>query len=179
MIQKREAKRYAKVLLRKVDIENVPQVLAEINSINDLMIRSQEFKNLLINPQFRAEERENVIKQISERLKLSESSMKFILYLAEINVIMLLSEIIKVATSLYLESKKKAKAIVMTPIEISKEYESKLKACLKKATDRDIDLEYVLDPSLLGGILVKIGSSMYDTSIKGQLRLLKNDLIKG
>jgi len=35
-----------------------------------------------------------------------------------------------------------------------------------------------MDPSLLGGILIKIGSTMYDTSIKGQLRLLKDELIK-
>ncbi len=67
----------------------------------------------------------------------------------------------------------------MTPIEISRDRENTLKASLKKMTDRDVDMEYVIDPSLLGGILVKIGSTMYDTSIKGQLRLLKDELIKG
>ncbi|MEW6571068.1 MAG: ATP synthase F1 subunit delta [Nitrospirota bacterium] len=179
MRQKKEAKRYAKALLRKVDIENVPQALAEINSINDLMVRSKKFKNLLVNPQFTPEEREHVIKQISGKLKLSESTVKFILYLSEINVIILLPEIIRIATNLYLESKKKAKAVVMTPIEIDKNYENKLKTSLKKVTGKDIDFEYVMDPSLLGGILVQIGSTMYDTSIKGQLRLLKNELIKG
>jgi F0F1-type ATP synthase delta subunit len=50
---------------------------------------------------------------------------------------------------------------------------------LKKLTDRDLDIEYVMDPSLLGGIQVKVGSMIYDTSIKSQLRLLKNELIKG
>jgi F0F1-type ATP synthase delta subunit len=50
---------------------------------------------------------------------------------------------------------------------------------LKKLIDRDVDLETVLDPSLLGGVLVKVGSTMYDSSIKGQLRLLKDELIKG
>ena len=90
-----------------------------------------------------------------------------------------LSDIIRIATNLYLERKKKAKAVVMTPIAISKDRESTLKASLKKITDRDVDLEYVIDPSLLGGILIKMGSTMYDTSIKGQLRLLKDELIKG
>lgn len=179
MKQKKEAKKYAKVLLRKFDIENVPQALTEINSINQLMLRSKEFKNLLINPQFTLIERENVIKQLAEKLKLSESIVKFILYLSEINAIVLLSEIIRIATNLYLESKKKAKAVVMTPIDIGKDYENKLKNTLKKVTGKDIDFEYVTDPSLLGGILVQIGSTMYDTSIKGQLRLLKNELIKG
>jgi F0F1-type ATP synthase delta subunit len=68
---------------------------------------------------------------------------------------------------------------MMTPVEVGKEYEERLKSSLKKLIDRDVDLEYVLDPSLLGGVLVKVGSTMYDSSIKGQLRLLKDELIKG
>jgi F-type H+-transporting ATPase subunit delta len=42
-----------------------------------------------------------------------------------------------------------------------------------------VDIEYVSDPTLLGGFIVKVGSTMYDSSIKGQLRLLKDELIKG
>jgi F0F1-type ATP synthase delta subunit len=67
----------------------------------------------------------------------------------------------------------------MTPIEIKKEQEDSLKSSLKKMMDRDVDIEYVMDPSLLGGILVKVGSTMYDTSIRSQLRLLRYELIKG
>jgi F0F1-type ATP synthase delta subunit len=55
----------------------------------------------------------------------------------------------------------------------------RLKGSLKKLINKDVDLDYVLDPSLLGGVLVKVGSTMYDSSIKGQLRLLKDELIKG
>ena len=175
----KEAKRYAKALLRKVGLENVPQALAELISINDLMVKSKEFKSLLVNPQFTTDERVKVIKSLSEKLKLSENTVKFILHLSDVGVIVALSGIIRIATNLYLERKKKAKAVVMTPIEIRKNQENTLKASLKKLTDRDVDMEYVIDPSLLGGILVKIGSTMYDTSIKGQLRLLKDELIKG
>jgi len=105
--------------------------------------------------------------------------VKFILHIAEVGVIVALADIIRIATTIYLERKKKAKAVVMTPIAISADRENTLKASLKRLTDRDVDLEYIIDPSLFGGILVKIGSTMYDTSIKGQLRLLKDELIKG
>ena len=179
MRQKKEAKRYAKALLRNVGIENAPRALSEISSINDLISKSKEFKSLLVNPRFTDEERANVIKGISEKLKISDAIIKFILYLSQIGIVILLPEILRIAANLYLESKQKAKAVVTTPIEISKEYENKIRASLRKATERDIDLEYVIDPSLLGGILVKIGSTMYDTSIRGQLRLLKDELIKG
>lgn len=178
MKQIRQAKKYANALLRNVGIENAPQAITEINAVSNLMVKSKEFKSLLINPQFTSEERGKVIKQIAGRIKLSENTVKFIIYLSEVGVILFLPEIIRIATNLYLEKKRKAKAIVMTPIEIGKDYENTLRSSLKKVTDRDVDIEYVMDPSLLGGILIKIGSTMYDTSIKGQLRLLKNELIK-
>jgi F-type H+-transporting ATPase subunit delta len=174
----KEAKRYAIALLKNVGIENAPQAIAEVNVINELMAKSKDFKNLLINPQFTLEEREKVIKQIADKLKLSENTIKFITHLAELRFILFLPDLIRIATYLYLEKKQKAKAIVMTPIEISKDYDNTLKSSLKKVTDRDVEIEYIMDPSLLGGILIKIGSTMYDTSIKGQLRLLKNELIK-
>jgi ATP synthase F1 delta subunit len=175
----REAKRYAKALLRNVELENVPQALTELISVNDLMVRSKEFRSLLVNPLFTADERSKVIKSLAGTIKLSEYTVKFILHLSEVGVITALSDIIRLATNIYLERKKKAKAVVMTPIQISKDRENTLRASLKKLTDRDVDLEYVIDPSLFGGILIKIGSTMYDTSIKGQLRLLKDELIKG
>jgi F-type H+-transporting ATPase subunit delta len=175
----KEAKKYAKALLDTVGIEKTPQALTELSMVNDLMVKSKDFKNLLINPQFSPDEREKIIKQIASKLKLSDHIVKFILYLTELMLIIHLSEIIKIATSLYLEKKKRAKAVVMTPVQIGKNYEDKLRTSLKRLTDRDVDIEYVMDPSLLGGIQIKVGSTVYDTSIKGQLGLLKNELMKG
>src|SRR4030043_2316000 len=123
MKQKREAKRYANALLRNVGVEKAPQIIAEINAVNELMVKSKEFRSLLVSPLFSKDEREKVIKQIAEKIKLSENTVKFIMYLSEVNVIAYLSDIIRIAINLYLEKKKKAKAVVITPIEISKDYE--------------------------------------------------------
>ena len=179
MIRVKESKRYAKALLDTVGIENAPQALRELQMINDLMVKNKEFKNLLANPQFSLKERETIIKQIAATLNLSEHIIKFIVHLSELMLIIQLSEIIRIATSLYLEKKKRVKAVVMTPIEVGKDYDNRLKSSLEKLIDKSVDIEYVIDPSLLGGILVKVGSTMYDTSVKGQLRLLKDELIKG
>jgi len=179
VIRVKEAKRYAKALLDTVGIENAPQALRELQMINDLMVTTEEFKNLLANPQFSLEEREAVIKQIAAKLKLSDNIVKFVVHLSEIMLILQLSEIIRIAISLYLEKKKRAKAVVMTPIEVGKDYDNRLRSSLEKLIDKSVDIEYVIDPSLLGGVLVKVGSTMYDTSVKGQLRLLKDELIKG
>ncbi len=139
------ASKYAKALLRNVGMDKAGEAIAEISSVNDLMIKSREFRSLLVNPQFTTEEKTGVIKALADRLKLSDSTIKFVLYLAEVGAIIGLADILKIAVNIYLERQRKAKAIVMSPIEISKDREGTLKASLKKMTDRDVDLEYVIE----------------------------------
>ncbi|MBI4685235.1 MAG: ATP synthase F1 subunit delta [Nitrospirae bacterium] len=174
----RKAKKYAKTLVNIVGIEAMPAALAELSAVEELMYKSKEFRSLLANPVFSLTERGNAFRQVAAKLKLSEKAAKFIMQLAELRVITALSEIIKIATAIYLEKKKRARATVLTPVEIGKNHEERLKSSLKKLTGRDVDIDFVMDTSLLGGVLVKVGSTMYDSSIKGQLRLLKNELVK-
>ncbi|MGD0885052.1 MAG: ATP synthase F1 subunit delta [Thermodesulfovibrionales bacterium] len=171
-------KKCAKMFLNTVGIEAAPKALAELMAVSDLMQRSRGFRGLLENPLFTAEERTKTLKEVSGRLKLSAAAMRFVLYLAEQIMAHTLPDVIRTATALYLEKQKRAKATVVTPIDTNKKYDDTLRVSLKKLTGRDVDIEYVVDPSLLGGLLVKVGSTMYDSSIKGQLRLLKDDLIK-
>ena len=161
-----------------VGIEAVPDALGELSALQELMEKSREFRGLLENPGFTREEREKVLKHVSGTAGISANTVKFILYLAEQSAIPSLPDLISRVNAMYLERKKKAKAVVITPVDTNKKYEETLKSSLKQMTGRDVDIEYVVDPSLLGGVLVKVGSTMYDSSIKGQLRLLRDDLIK-
>jgi len=175
----KQAKKYAKTLINVVGIEEVPKALAELTLIDNLMSKSIGFRSLLQNPGFSRDEREKALKQVASKIMLSEQVLRFVLHITEIRVINALSEIIRAATAIYLDRNKRAKAVVMTPVEVSKAYEERLRASLRKLVEKDVDVEFVMDPSLLGGVLVKVGSTMYDSSIKGQLRLLKDELIKG
>ena len=175
----KHAKKYAKTFMNVVGAAEMPKALAELGVVDGLMQKSAEFRSLLVNPGFSAEDRTKAFQQVAAKAGLSDKVVKFVIHLTEIRVIAALSEILKIATGLYLESMKRAKAVVMTPVEVGKEYEARLKTSLKRLIERDVDIEYVIDPSLLGGVLVKVGSTMYDSSVKGQLRLLKDELIKG
>ena len=175
----KEAKKYAKALINVVGIDGVPQALAELTAIENLMLKSRDFKSFLLNPAFSQSDREKALKQMAESAGLSEKVVRFVMRLSEFGIIAVLPEIIKIATAIYLEKKRRVKATVLTSIEISKDYEERLKRSLKKFTVRDVDIEVVMEPALLGGILVRVGSTMYDASIQGQLRLLKDELIKG
>jgi F-type H+-transporting ATPase subunit delta len=162
-----------------VDLEKVPGALDELMTVNRLMEKSQEFRGLLGNPLFTVEDREKGMKHVAAKAGVSDATAKFILYISEKMVISHLSQLIEIVTALYLEKKKKAKATVLLPIQTDKKYDDILKPSLERLTGREVDLEYVVDPSLLGGVVIKVGSTLYDSSLKGQLRLLKDDLMKG
>lgn len=160
-------------------LEMAPAALGDLAVIENLMLKSSEFRRLLLNPAFSQSEKENALRKVADRAKLSDRTVKFVMHLVESKVIAGLSEILKIATALYLEKKKRAKATVLTPVELSDAHIQRLKVSLKKLIEKDVEVDFVLAPSLLGGVLVKVGSTMYDSSIKGQLRLLKDELIKG
>ncbi|GAB4406786.1 MAG: ATP synthase F1 subunit delta [Thermodesulfovibrionales bacterium] len=179
MRRQQAVKRYAKMFLNSVGIEAVPDAVGELLEINGLMSKSSEFRGLLENPLFKGEERERVMRQLSDRFRLSDNTVRFVVYLSEQRLVAALPELINTVTAIYLEKKRRAKALIKTPIDINRRYDDRLKATLKNLTGKDVDIEYVVDPSILGGVLIKVGSTMYDSSIKGHLRLLKDELVKG
>lgn len=171
-------KRCAKMFLNAVGVDAIPKALDELLTVKEVMQKSREFRGLLENPLFTPEDREKVMKSLSAGLNISDSTVRLVLYLAGQNVISSLPELIQLVNAMYLERKKRTRATVVTPVATNGKYDEVLKSSLKRLTGRDVDIEYVVDPSLLGGVLVKVGSTMYDSSIRGQLRLLKDELIK-
>src|SRR5208283_1557267 len=143
------------------------------------MNKDKSFRNLMISPVFSRDERDGVISYLSGKLGMSDTASKYLFFMMEEGAIGALPEIIGAIQSQYWEIKKRCKALVTTPVEIGKEYEAQLSGSLKKITGRDVDLEFIVDRSLLGGVRIKVGSTMYDSSVKGQLGLLRDKLIKG
>jgi ATP synthase F1 delta subunit len=175
----KNAKKFAKMFLNAVGVDDAPRALEEVAVVKALMGESDEIRSMLASPVFTVEERDGAIKTLGEKLNFSESTVRFIKFLSAEGAIWALGDILDKAVAIYLEMKARVKATIITSVEIGSEYEARLKESLKKITNKDVDIEYALDPSLLGGMLVKVGSTMFDGSIRGQLRLLREELIKG
>lgn len=172
-------KRYARQFLSAVDLSEVPQAIEQLSAISSLMERDRTFKNLMVSPIFSETESRQIISYMGQKLKMSEKTVKYLHYLSTSKAIGAMPEIVGAIVAAYLDMKRRAKAIVTSPVKIGKDYEEKLKSSLMEITGKDIDMEFVIDPALLGGVRIKVGSTMYDSSIKGQLGLLRDKLIKG
>jgi ATP synthase F1 delta subunit len=175
----KHSKRYANMFLNAVGVEDAPEAMEELALVYALMQKSAEFRRLLSGPMFSQDERDGALAEVGGMLDLSEHSLKFVRYLAEEGAAWALGDVINKAVAIYSDRKKRVNALVITANSVGPEYEDRLKKALKRITRKDVTIEYRKDPALLGGMLVKVGSTMFDGSIKGQLRLLKEDLVKG
>lgn len=171
--------RAARVFMNSVALDSVPVSIEELSTVNNLLDKNKDLKGIFINPLFSPEEREKVIDLLRQKIGLSDGTVKFLRFLLEEKAISGLSEIIKKITVMYLDKKRKAKATVITPVSLDSRYDERLRASLRNLTGREVDIDYVVDPALLGGVVIKVGSTMYDSSIRAQLRILKDNLIKG
>ncbi|MEE9524286.1 MAG: ATP synthase F1 subunit delta [Thermodesulfovibrionales bacterium] len=175
----KNARKYARTLFQSVKIDDFEDALSQLTLFNEVMNKNRDVHSSLTSPLFSAEEKAKAVDVISDILNINEQMKKYLQYIVVCGMATVLPDILRLSLALYHEKKQKAKATVFSPVQITGDIKRRLKVSLKKITSKDIDVEYVNDPALLGGFIVKVGSTMYDSSIKGQLRLLKDELIKG
>ena len=171
-------KQFAKKFLNHEGRQNAKAV-EELKAVSALMEGSPEVRGFLEGPQFSAAEKKGLLADMAKKLPLSEGTLKFLEYIMDMDGAALLPGVAAHAEALYMEYARRAKAVVVSATDLDKKTGERLQAALGKITGREVEMEYVRDPSVLGGVLVKIGSTMFDSSLKGQLRILKEELIKG
>jgi F-type H+-transporting ATPase subunit delta len=172
-------KKFAKKFVVNVKKTELPKGIEQLEAVVTLMGKSRDFRTFVVSPSFDKGEMKKTLAFISKKTGASPKVGKYLEYLYEEKALGSLPQIVTVINSLYLEMQKRAKAIVTSPKPVAKKYEAGLKRTLSKVTGRDIEIEFVVDPALLGGLRIRIGSTMYDSSIKGQLGLLRDKFIEG
>jgi len=172
------AKKYSKALLSSADISGIPTVVEEMKAFAYLLEKNRPLKLLFAGKIFSENEKEKAFTALLPLLKMSPQTEKFLKLIILHGHLSAIKEIIIASINIYNEKEKKATAVVISPVTLDTRYADRLKAALKNLTKKEIDIESQVDPSLLGGFIVKVGSTIYDSSIKGQLRLLKAELMR-
>lgn len=175
----RQAKKYARMLLNAVGLEEAEKVIAQVSVLSQAIEEEKELKNFFMSPSVSDEELDRGIEAIAQRIGASEPLKKFLSFVARKRLMGIIDEILRIYTQMYYDRSRKARAVVKSVVPLNGGVTERLRVALQKITGRDVEIEFVQDPELLGGILVQVGSTMYDNSLKGQLRLLKEELIKG
>jgi len=174
----RHAKRYATMFLNAVEPAQAARAIGELTTAAALSEQSAEFKSVLTSPMFSDEERSAALQAVGQQLGFTPQTVGFVKFLSGEGAGWGLGQVAAKASAIQAERDRTVTATVMSPVAVSSEYESRITAALAKATGRTVNVEYQTDPALLGGMKIVVGSTMFDGSIQGQLRLLKDKLIK-
>jgi F-type H+-transporting ATPase subunit delta len=174
------AARYANALADVVTGNNSPLspelAVAELRSFGAALSGSPELHNALLTPAIPASRKKAVVGRIADVLKLSRVTRNFLFVLIDHRRITSLAGIIGQFEEVIDARLGFARAEVVSAMELSEADRSALRAQLERLTGKRIRMRFATDPALIGGAVARIGSTVYDGSVRGQLATLERRL---
>lgn len=174
---RRFARPYAKAMM---DIVKSPQdgrkLHDELLGFERARSSSRELAELFATPAIDAEKKVAVARAIATRIELSELSSKLVDVLVRHHRINQLSSVLEAWKAMLDTAMGVSVAEVRSAHDLSETEQGQLRQTLEAKFNRKIELQLNTDPSLLGGFVAKVGSEVYDASVKGQLQRFRDSL---
>ncbi|MDD9305141.1 MAG: F0F1 ATP synthase subunit delta [Desulfobacter sp.] len=174
------SRRYAKALIL-IGQENsqAEQYNEELSAIVGLFDTQEGFESALTNPLINKNDRKKLLEAVIGATDLSDIMKSFMILLFDKGRIGFLREIASYYKDMADELNGVVKASVTSATELSEDAVNKIKESLSKKTGKTIVLNVEQDPSLIGGVVTKIGDLVLDGSVKTQLINMRETLKKG
>ena len=172
------ASRYSLALYELAEENKYVQKIEDQSSaLIKLLDENEDFRLMVKNPTSKKEDQINVINKISEHYNFNILLKKFLCFLIEKRRLFFLKNILRNFVDICSQKRGEVKAKLVAAKKLSNEEIEKIKNELSNDITNKIKLEYKQDPSLIGGLIIQIGSAMIDTSIKSKLKQLENKMI--
>jgi len=151
---------------------NAETALSQLRALESAMNSSAELTNALISPAVPIGRKRAVIDRLAKALQLSPITRNFIFVLIDKRRIALLAEIIHSFEIVADERMGFVRADVASAFDLNDSERSMLNAKLERLSGKRVRARYSVDQSLIGGLVARIGSTVYDGSVRGQLAML-------
>ena len=173
------AERYSLALFELSEENNLlSQIEDQSSSILNLIGQSEDFSNLIKDPTTSQENLLKVINTISENNKFESLFKNFLSFLIQKRRFFFVERILKSFIEICSRKRGELKAELKSAKALSNEEIAKITEELTKNFSSKIKLNYKHDESLIGGLVVQVGSTMVDTSIKNKLQQIENRMIE-
>jgi F-type H+-transporting ATPase subunit delta len=169
---------YAEALMSLAQEKNLTDAIGDnIRSLRELFKESPELKDFLASPLVKAEDKKEVIRKIVGE-QIDHFLLNFLLLLVDRQRINFVEGIF----NKYLENLRKLDNVVLAEITSAvKLYEGEVEKLIKKIKKltgaKGVEIETNIDPDVIGGVIIKVGSQIYDASIRGQLRRISRSML--
>jgi F-type H+-transporting ATPase subunit delta len=168
------AGRYATALFELALEDRVlDQVRADLDRFDQMIAGSSDLKRLVRSPVFTADEQVRALEPILQKAGIDGVSANFVKLVASNRRLFALPQIIRAFRALVARHKGEVSASVTVAEQLSDAHLKSLKDALNAVTGKDVDLQVQVDPAIIGGLVVKLGSRMVDTSLRTKLNSIK------
>jgi F-type H+-transporting ATPase subunit delta len=160
------------------EVNMLSEIEVHSASIINLITLSEDFKSLIKDPTNKKEDQLNALNKISDQYKLNRLLIKFISFLISKRRFFYLEKILKSFVETCSIKRGEIKAELISAKVLTEKEVNNIKEELTKNFGSKIRLNYKYDISLMGGLIVQVGSTMVDTTIKNKLQQIENRMIE-
>ncbi len=177
----RIAKRYAKALLEIAEeTKKLEKITNDVIFIDSLIRSSRDLQLFLKSPIIKEDKKREILKEIFSDSRVDPVTLKFVMLLVEKKREDILHDIVKVYQQIYDEKMGIVSAEVITAVEIGDRLKKMVERKILELTGaKKVKATYRVDSSIIGGIVIRVGDTVYDASIKRRIQLLREQLIYG
>lgn len=173
------AKRYAHALMELgSERDNAEALREQLDALADLFDESKVFRTSMLNPSVQLEERRGTIRAIAEELDLDEIVKNFCLLLLDNDRFRVLPHIAETFGRLVDDRSGNVRATVTSASELDEDQVNRIKKALSDVTGKNVIVERKVDEALLGGVVARVGSRVYDGSVRTQIESLRESILR-
>ncbi|MGB9174984.1 MAG: F0F1 ATP synthase subunit delta [Bradyrhizobium sp.] len=167
--------RYATALFELArDEKSIDAVKADLDKFDTMLADSADLKRLVRSPVFSSEIQAKALSAVLDKAGISGISANFLKVLTVNRRLFAVDQVIRAFRALVAKFKGEATADVTVAEQLSDKNLDALKTALKSVTGKDVSLNVNVDPSIIGGLVVKLGSRMVDSSLRTKLNSIKH-----
>jgi F-type H+-transporting ATPase subunit delta len=168
------AGRYASALFELAnESSKLSDVEKDLVTFQGLLDESSDLVRLVRSPVIAADDQARAIAVIVDKAGIDGLAANFLKLVSSNRRLFVIQDIIKAYRTLAAKARGEIAAEVTSAVPLSDEQVASLKETLKASMGKDVTLQSRVDPSLLGGLIVKVGSRMIDSSLKTKLQNIK------
>ena len=154
--------------------KSVKDIESDLDGLTSALAESADFNALIGSPIYSREEQGAAIAAIADKMKLSPIMKNTLGLMADKRRLFVLPQLVSALRDAIAEDKGEVTADVVSAKALTKTQSEKLAKSLKARMGKDVTINATVDESLIGGLIVKVGSKMIDTSIRSKLNSLQN-----
>lgn len=173
----RYARALADVVLNPGSGLDPAAVVTQLKGVEELLNSATEIKHVMLSPAVASSKKRAVIKQLSGELQLSRQVQNFIYVIIDHRRVHQIAEMREAFEDAVDEAQGLVRAQITSAQPLTDEQRGTLLAGFEKTTGKRVRAEYSVDEALIGGVMARVGSTVYDGSVKGQLEDLRRKLV--